>query len=463
MVLEQIDGRRFTRRFEHRNLRGATVMVIGMARTGQAITDFLLQQGARVIAADTDHSKQGSLEERYKGQPVQFLLGPHQATEKLDLIILSPGVPCTGDFFDWVETNHIPVLGELELASRFLKRPIIAVTGTNGKTTITGMISHILVRSGYVGETAGNIGKPLASLVTEGRAESPEPLVLEVSSFQLETIQYFRPRVAIICNLAPDHLDRYATVQDYYETKSLISSNQTQEDCLWIGPGVAELCYPLTEAVIQHFGIGEHSEEGLYEIHDTVHQRIGDFIESMKIPWWKGTLIQTRLNAMAAVGAANSLGIPAFAGFNALQDYRPPRHRLEFIASVHDIACYNDSKATNVHAVCAALQSVPAPIFLIAGGRYKGDPLDPLVPLIREKVRHIYLLGESAIDFAHALSPFTEITIVRNMQEAVQRALTEQIGPATLLLSPACASWDMYQNYEQRGDDFAKAVREVAG
>ncbi len=462
MMSEQVDGRRFTRRFDYRNLYGSTVMVIGMAQTGQAVTDLLLQQGARVIACDTDPSKRAALEERYKGLPVRILLGPHEPVERPDLIVLSPGVPCKGEFFDWIEKNRVPVLGELELASRFLTRPIVAVTGTNGKTTITGMIAHILGQSGYVGETAGNIGKPLSSFVTEHRARGPEPLVVEVSSFQLETTQHFRPKVAVISNLAPDHLDRYANIQDYYETKSLIAANQVQEDCLWIGPGVAELCYPITDATIQYFDISEHNEDGLYEVHGTVYQRLGASMEWVEIPGWKGTPIQQRLNAMAAVGAANSLGIPVSAGFKALQDYKPPRHRLEFIAFVHNIACYNDSKATNVHAVCAALQSVPAPIFMIAGGRYKGDPLDPLFPLVREKVRHIYLLGEAAAHFARALSPFTEVTIVRNMQEAVQKALTEQAGPGSLLLSPACASWDMYQNYEERGDDYARAVEEAA-
>ncbi|MFH1738419.1 MAG: UDP-N-acetylmuramoyl-L-alanine--D-glutamate ligase [bacterium] len=453
----------FEHRFDHRSLRGATVEVIGMARTGQAAVGLLLQQGAKVIAAEQDESKKSDLESQFAGQPVKFLFGPHEPVADLDLVVVSPGVPCTGPFFEWIQRNSIPVLGELELASRFCSRPIVAVTGTNGKTTITSMIGHILKRCGFGGDVAGNIGTPLARLVVEGRATGTEPIVVEVSSFQLETVDLFRPRVAVISNLAPDHLDRHASVQEYYEAKARISINQTMEDDLWIGPGVAEQCYPMTEAAVRRFDIREHDLDGLYDIGGKILYRWGESIELTSPAGWGDRLVHERLNAMAAAGAACSLGAPIPAAFEALQDYVPPRHRLEFIARVKDIQCYNDSKATNVHATQAALRSVPAPIILIAGGRYKGDPLDPLLPLIREKVRHVYLVGEAAQRFADTWRPFAKVSLVRDVREAVQVALAEQEGPATLLLSPACASWDMYKNYEERGDEFAQAVREVSG
>lgn len=448
--------------YDHRRLRGSTVEVVGMARSGEAITELLLRQGARVIAAERDDNKRTALEARFTGQPVRFVFGPHEPMEGIDLVVVSPGVPCTGPFFEWIEANRIPVLGELELAARFCDRPLVAVTGTNGKTTVTGMIGHILARSGLGGDVAGNIGFPLARLVVEGRASGNEPVVVEVSSFQLETIDHFRPHVSVISNLAPDHLDRYASIRDYFETKIRICMNQMPGDDLWMGPGVAEECYPVTQAMIHTFDVKEHDLDGLYEAGGMVFYRTGRFTELIHIPGWADWLVQARLNAMAAAGAASSLGVPIRAALDALSDYEPPRHRLEFIARVADIDCYNDSKATNVHATQAALRSVPAPIILIAGGRHKGDALDPLLPLIREKVRHVYLLGEAAGQFAEVWRPHVEVSLVSDVREAVQKALKEQKGPAALLLSPACASWDMYENYEKRGDEFAQAVREAA-
>jgi UDP-N-acetylmuramoylalanine--D-glutamate ligase len=447
--------------FDHHELRGSTVEVIGMARSGEAAVDLLLQQGANVIAAEQDETKRLALETRFTGKPVRFVFGPHEPMEGIDLIVVSPGVPCTGPFFEWVEAAEIPVLGELELAGRFCERPLVAVTGTNGKTTVTGMIGHILARCGLSGDTVGNIGFPLARLVVEGRARGNDPLAVEVSSFQLETIVHFRPHVSIITNLAPDHLDRYQSVGDYYEAKTRICMNQTPEDYVWIGPGVAEERHPVSRAMIRAFDVQECDIDGLCELSGTLFYRTGGVKEPVHIPGWENQLVQARLNAMAAAGAASSVGVPIRTALQALSDYKPPRHRLEFVGRVADIDCYNDSKATNVHATLAALRSVPAPIILIAGGRHKGDALGPLIPLIREKVRHIYLLGEAAERFAEAWQPHVGVSLVRDVREAVRRALKEQKGPATLLLSPACASWDMYKNYEERGDEFAQAVKEA--
>lgn len=454
--------RRLIHRFDHRHLSGLHVQVVGMARTGEAVTELLLRQGAHVIATDRDESKRDALETRFAERGVEFVFGPHEPIKGVQLIVVSPGVPLTGPLFEWAASEGIPVTGELELASRFCRRPLIAITGTNGKTTVTSMTGHIVERCGFGGETAGNIGNALANVVVEGRAKSDEPLILEVSSFQLETVDQFQPHVSVICNLAPDHLDRYRSLEEYYETKTRICMNQTPNDDLWIGPGVAQECYPVTEAMIRTFDIEEHKRQGLFELEGAIYYRSTDVSGPFVVPGWSDWLGQVRLNALASAGAVTSLGISIDTALQALRDYKTPHHRLEFVASVKGIRCYNDSKATNVHATETALQSVSGPVFLIAGGRHKGDSLAPLLSLIRQKVRVAYLVGESAELFAEAWRPFIQVELVRDVREAVRRALKDNEGPGTLLLSPACASWDMYKSYEERGDEFVDAVREAA-
>ncbi len=437
-------------------LSGLNALVIGMGKSGEAAAELLLHEQAAVWAYDADPHKL----EPWRGRCAKLLSGELQPMEGIDFCVVSPGVPPFGTFYGWLKSAGIPLLGEMELACRFLHRPIIAVTGTNGKTTVTGMIAHILNQCGYRALETGNVGYPVARAAIECERRSGDPLVMEVSSYQCETFEEFKAQVAVLTNLAPDHLDRYPSEREYYEIKFHIAKNQAPNEALWLGPRVEGECPGWVPSRKRLFAINELGSDGLFFIDGMVIHRDGLTEERLHQPSLENSPSQQVLNALAAAGAAASYGVPLAEAFHALQSYQPLPHRLEFVAEVNGIRCYNDSKATNVHAVQAALTSLPGPIRLIAGGRPKGDSLDPLNPLIREKVCAIYLIGEATEEFAREWSPLVEVHRESTLEEAVAHALRDGRPRDILLLSPACASWDMFTDYKQRGDRFKQAVRE---
>lgn len=440
-------------------LVGKRVLVVGMGISGQAAVRLLLHKGAVVYAYDQNSHKKDELKNLWAGQSVKFCCDT-SIIENIDLCVISPGVPPNVSIVESCRANGVPITGEFELASRFISRPVIAVTGTNGKTTVVNMIHHILKLCGYASDLVGNVGTAVSDLVMQDKCDGDDPVVMEVSSYQCETIEYFHPAVAVITNLAPDHLDRYATVYEYYAAKFLLTKNQNANEALWISSGVEGNIPGWNQSCVKRFALSFDSVEGLSCVEGSIVMRDGDKCIRHPSSSLSHALPQKQLNALAAVGACTSFGIPLADAVDAIQSFQDLPHRLEFIKTVNGVRCYNDSKATNVHAMHAALQSVPAPVRLIAGGRAKGESLDPVHTLILEKVAAAYLIGESAELFANAWNGVTEIHHEDTLEDAVKHALRDgQVGD-TLLLSPACASWDMFQNYAERGDRFRQAVEE---
>ncbi len=442
------------------NLRGLTALVIGMGESGVAATNLLLREGAQVWAYDINPQKETQLRQIWEPRGVRVLTGTLQPMVGIDFAVVSPGVPPFGPIFTWLAQAEIPLLGEMELACRFLSRPIIAVTGTNGKTTTVNMIHHILKSCGYESDLAGNVGYPVAQLATEKDRQGHQPIVLEVSSYQCETFEEFKADIALITNLAPDHLERYNSIRHYYETKFQIAINQTPNEALLMGPMVEGDCPNWVESRRLSFGIQDTGLQGVFYSEHTLIIRDGSKEERHSCPSFDQLPTQQVLNTLAAVAATTIFRVPLDEALAAMESFLPLPHRLEYVGSVQGIRCYNDSKATNVHALEAALRSLPAPIRLIAGGRSKGDSLDPVADLIREKVSGIYLIGEAREEFARAWGSLTSVQTFSTLEEAVHQGLRDGSVGEILLLSPACASWDMISSYKERGDRFREAVKE---
>lgn len=445
------------------DIRGLTAAVIGMGESGAAVCELLLKDGANILAFDSDSNKVQSLRETWEPKGVSLTSEPFSSVDSIDFGIISPGVPPSIPVCRHLREARIPVIGEMEFACRYITRPMIAITGTNGKTTVTHMVSFILNRLGVNTEPVGNVGKPISTVVVEEKHLGIEPLAVEVSSYQCETFDEFKPVCAVITSLAPDHLDRYESVEEYYETKFKVCRNQAPHEALWMGPRVEGSCPAWVRSRKKSFAMNALGSEGIFYLDRTVVWRDGEREERLACPSFEQYPIQQGLNALAAVGAAVSLGYPLADSFQAIQTFQALPHRLEYVAEVNGIRCYNDSKATNVHAVEAALHSLNGPIRLIAGGRPKGDSLAPLEPLIREKVVSVYLIGEAAQQFADEWKSITDVFIEKTLEEAVAHGLRDGRPGDILLLSPACASWDMFKNYGERGDRFKQAVKEWNG
>ncbi len=439
-------------------LKGRNVLVAGAARSGLAAAELLLREGAKVWIYDCSQDVLAKLPKEIANEIKGTATGPEQFPGKINLSIISPGIAAKGPVFDFFKNQNIPWYSELELGASFCTRPLVAVTGTNGKTTVTTMIDHVLQGSGLPSHTAGNVGYPICRLVLDGLHDGPVPAVLEISSFQLESSYRFHPHVALITNLAPDHLDRYDSVNAYYETKTLIAANQTANDDLWVGPGVLDIIYPVTESALLTFGDVDDSPDDLAWNGRAIVDKRDAWPEEYDWPFGKKLLPQHRLNAMAALAVVISSGLAVRQALTLLESYKPKPHRLEYLQDVNGVACYNDSKATNVHAVCAALDSLPGPVRLVAGGRHKGDDLKPLTDRLANKVAGVYLIGEAAKLMADTWLDIVPIRISQNIEKAVNDALTDAQPGEQLLLSPACTSWDQFPSYEVRGDAFRDAV-----
>ncbi len=437
---------------------GIRVLVIGLGKSGQAAVELLLHEHALVHVYDADPEQRRMANQRW-GETLQSI-EPHLLPMDIDCCVISPGVPPFGSFYNWLREENIPLWGEMEMACRHLDRPLITVTGTNGKTTVVHIIEHILNHCGYNTKATGNVGYPLSQAVLKENRTGNDPLVLEVSSFQCETFETFHPCVGVITNLAPDHLDRYDSQQAYYHTKFRMVMNQAPNEALWMGPRVEGDCPNWVASRRRSFALNDLGPDGLFFVDGDVIHCDGSMKERLPWPSFQRQLPQHGLNSLAALGAALSFGVPLADGLQALESFQPLPHRLEFVQDINGVHCYNDSKATNVHSLEAALRSLPAPIRLIAGGRSKGDSLEPLESLIRDKVSAAYLIGEAASQFAQAWKDLTTVHLEPSLEQAVYHALQESRPGESLLLSPACASWDMFSNYAERGDCFKRAVKE---
>jgi UDP-N-acetylmuramoylalanine--D-glutamate ligase len=456
---------------------GETILIIGLGRSGLASIEVLSEHGVTLYATDE--------------KPVSELAAPIAAAQSfgarfvepsqlgslaqaLTCAVLSPGIPPTSPVVRYLHECNVPVFGEIELAYRLCKARIIAVTGTKGKSTTTALIGHLLRGCGQQVRVGGNIGNPLIKEVRE--TQPGDWVVAEVSSFQLETIRAFKPIVAVLLNLMPDHLDRYHSMDEYAEAKYRICANQSMMDW-FVGnlddPRIRVLHWRTGDARVQArqlwFSLENRDQATMY-LRDgivTYAPVAGDPRPVPVVPRDEIPLPGDHnvLNAMAALLAAIAAGCALQPLREAIATFEPMPHRLATIAEIDGVRYVDDSKATNPASVIAALNTYDAPIVLIAGGRAKGTEFEALGAEIRKRASALVAIGEAAGDIRHAAEGVAAIE-ASTMEEAVRRARELAVPGGIVLLSPGCASFDMFASAENRGDEFAAAVaalREPAG
>jgi UDP-N-acetylmuramoylalanine--D-glutamate ligase len=439
------------------------VLVVGLARSGLAAASFLRRQGALVTITDRlPEAELGAATAKARRLGCFLALGghPQELFTGADLIVLSPGVPLDLPQLIAARAGGIPVTGEFELACRHLSLPVVAVTGTNGKTTTTTLIGDMLRRSGRSVFVGGNIGDPLISLLEE--TEMPELAVVEVSSFQLDIMETFHPRVAVLLNITEDHLDRYRSFDAYVASKCLLFARQTEEDVAVLpadDPLIMGRCAPRSRRLL--FSRHRSSADAYLNGNRLVRRGAEEEIHSYDLGGWRLAGHHNLENLLAAVLAATAVDASLEAVQETINEFRGLPHRLELVHQWRGVRFYNDSKGTNVDAVVRSLESFTEPIVLIAGGRDKGGSYGPLVPLVRDRVKMLILMGESRFLMAKALGHLTRTVVAEAMGDAVQAAIRAAAPGDVILLSPACSSFDLYQNYAARGDHFRCLVHEL--
>ncbi|MBN2195427.1 MAG: UDP-N-acetylmuramoyl-L-alanine--D-glutamate ligase [Polyangiaceae bacterium] len=435
-------------------LSGKCVVVVGLGQSGVAAARLCRARGARVVATDT--APLGSLSAAARGLEVELLAGSHEGVpfSTADLVVVSPGVPALPELAR-AETQGVEVIGELELAARFISAPVVAVGGTNGKSTTTMLVGCMLEAAFDRVFVGGNLGTPLAAAV----GSSWDCVVVEVSSFQLERIPRFRPRVSVLLNITDDHLDRYPDAVGYARAKGNAFVNQVAEDVAVIPHGDPACLAQALRGAGRRVTFGPGGAFSV-EDHAIVERPSGE----------RYPLVETEirgahneLNAAAAAAAARAVGAAPDAVRAGLARFRPLAHRMVLVASNRGVRYYDDSKGTNVGAAVTALRGLPeARAVLIAGGRDKLGAYDDLVAALLEKGRAAVLIGEAADRIEAAIAGRVPVVRAVDMGEAVARAAELARPGDAVLLSPACSSFDMYRSYAERGDRFAAAVRSLA-
>ncbi len=444
--------------------------MVGAARSGIAAAHFLVQKSARVTLSDQQSIVDRPEVQELAGMGVSIESGGHQPATftDQDMIVLSPGVLPRIPELTAAREAGVYIIPEIELAWMFLKGRIIGITGSNGKTTTTALIGKLLNTAGYDVYVGGNIGTPLVSQVE--RSEYGSIHVVELSSFQLETIHRFRASVAVLLNLTPDHLDRHAGMQEYVEAKGMIFRNQEPRDFAVLNAddervaGFAER----TQAQVLWFSRQKAVEAGAWlETGDIIfkpppgtpaasleHSILG--VE--EIPIKGGHNVE---NVLAAVCAAAVLGAEGRAIRDGVRAFEGVEHRLEFVAMLRGVEFYNDSKATNVDATIKALEAFPGNLFVILGGKDKGSDYGPLRPLLAAKARAVLLIGDAADKIASQLGDALPIVRSKTLEYAVREAFRQARRGDVVLLAPACASFDQFENYEHRGRVFKELVHNL--
>jgi UDP-N-acetylmuramoylalanine--D-glutamate ligase len=448
------------------DLNNKRVLVVGIGRSGVAAAFFLEERGARVTVSDSKTEAQLQLEiAALLDRGISIEAGRHgeRTFRDQDLIVVSPGVPSDHPQLLQARSLGIPVIGEVELAFRFLQGKVVAITGSNGKTTTTTLIGEILAKSGKKTLVGGNIGTPVISLVAKSTPESY--MVLEVSSFQLETIQQFRPWISVVLNITPDHLDRHHTFQAYVEAKARMFENQTASDFAVLNADDAA-CVNLKGRVkspLYWFSRKQKVDSGAFLSGTQIVFRD----DSRETPLMERSEIHLKgAHNLENVLAAVSVGMIAGCGpqeiRRAVSEFHGVEHRLEPVSTIHGVSFFNDSKATNVDATIKALESFPGNIHIILGGKDKGSDYSVLNPLLRERVKRAYLIGAAADKIAAQIQGAVPLTHSGTLEHAVQQAFETATEGDIVLLAPACASFDQFENYEQRGRVFKELVHSLA-
>ena len=453
-------------------LENKQVLVIGLGASGVAASELLRARGAAVTAvdnADTVALRQQAARLRELG--VLALLGVAlPPSQPFDLAILSPGIQSGNRLVAEVAQRGVPVISELELGWQQCCCRSVAITGTNGKTTTTELVERLLTHNHLKTVAAGNIGLPLCTVTS--RAKELDFLTLEISSFQLETIRHFRPEVAVLMNLTPDHLDRYASMADYARAKARVFMNQQAFD--WA------IVQSEALAQLRALGVPPQSKIITFSASDSqadLYLNRGLLIS--RLPDWPGPLLDmdscqlrgphNAENLMAALAVGRVLRLPLDGMVEALRGYKPAAHRCELVTEIAGVTYVNDSKATNVDALAKALATMPAGpnpsqpnIWLLAGGKDKGFGFHDVGPLLAQRVKGVFVFGETREKIRAAWSLFTACTPVETLLEGFSEAAKKAASGDVVLLSPACSSFDQFQNYQERGEMFRQAALELA-
>jgi UDP-N-acetylmuramoylalanine--D-glutamate ligase len=439
-------------------LKGKMVMIIGLARTGSECARFLVNEGANVLVSDRRNEQELTPEiTSLAGLPIRYLLGGEEREwlTGVDLVVPSPGVPEDNRLLKEAAKQRIPVLSEIELAYRFFRAPLLAITGTNGKSTTTTLVGEMLKASGRKVFVGGNLGAPFIGALSGDW----EWGIIEVSSFQLEWVEEFRPRIAVLLNLTEDHLDRYPDFQAYSAAKERIFAAQTAADVAILNrddPLVWAMGERLRARVVS-FGFAE-VDNGVFAAADEIVWRDGSSEERFPLRHVKIQGVHNEENMMAAVAAAKSAAIERDVIQRTLEAFPGLEHRLEFVRQKDGVRYYNDSKGTNVGAVVKSVAGFSEPVILLAGGVDKGGDYGVLRDGIKQKVRRLILFGAAKQIIAAALGDLTETVIVNDIQSAVRDAAAHAQPGDVVLLSPACSSFDQFQNYAERGKVFKALV-----
>lgn len=447
------------------DVKGKRVLVVGLGKSGVSSALFLKELGARVTVTDTKTEEQLKQEiPALLDRGITVEAGHHgeRTFRGQEMIVVSPGVPYNEPHIAQAREQGTPVIGEVELASRFLKGRIIAITGSNGKTTSTALTGEIIAAGGYETLVGGNIGTPAITLVPQSTEAGWA--VLEISSFQLETIETFRPNVAVVINVTPDHLDRHGNFEGYAAAKARIFENQTEEDyavlnaddatCVGYAANIrSQVRWFSTK---EEVGVGAFIRDGKVIYRDDEGEREVMPLSEIRL---KGA--HNHENVLASVCCGMIAGVAPERIRKAVAEFKAVEHRLEYVATVNGVQYFNDSKATNVDATIKALESFPANIHVILGGKDKGSDYTVLKPLLKERVKRVYTIGAAAEKIESHLGSVVDIVRAGTLENAVKQATQAAKPGDVVLLAPACASFDQFESYEHRGRVFKELVHSL--
>lgn len=451
------------------NVENKTVLVIGTGISGIGAAKLLSRVQAKPVLFDTNEELQiddikNKLPEDIVAEVVVGTI-PAEIEEKVSLVVISPGVPVDSPLVEIFRKKNIPIWGEIELAYQFAKGKVLAVTGTNGKTTTTSLLGQIMqdyFKSVYV---VGNIGNPYTDIALETKENSVT--VAEISSFQLETIHAFKPTVSAILNITPDHLNRHHTMENYITVKEAIASNQTAQDtCVLNYEDDYTHAFGLqTKASVIYFSTKRVLEKGIYLSGEDIYLADGVAAPEKLMNIHSMKLIGTHNveNAMAAIAMAYSFGVPMENIIRTVQTFKAVEHRIEFVATKKGVDYYNDSKGTNPDAAIKGIQAMCKPTILIGGGYDKQNEYDEWIDSFDGKVKYLILIGQTKEKIADCARKhgFTDIIFAENLKEVMQICEEKAQPGDAVLLSPACASWGMFPNYEIRGKMFKEFVNNI--
>jgi UDP-N-acetylmuramoylalanine--D-glutamate ligase len=440
--------------------RDLPVLVIGLARTGVAVTRFLAERGARVRAVDRRPIGELGPEVEKLRSIAELRLGAEDsaALDGMALVVPSPGVPADGPLLAAAVARHMPIASELELAARHLDVPLLAVTGTNGKSTTTTLLGEMLRAGGRKTFVGGNLGTPLVSAIGAG----DEAAVVEVSSFQLEWVDRFRPHVGVFLNLTDDHLDRYADLDAYGAAKLRMFARQDATDTVVLNGGDPWLRRHAGAFRARTLWFGAGEGVAIRDDEAAIRLRLGGAEEVYPLARVALVGAHNRENMMAAIAAARAFGVPTDRVQAVLESFRGLEHRLELVRELHGVRWVNDSKGTNAGAVIKSLESFPGNVILLAGGIEKGGDYGVLRAPVAQRVKQLVLFGAARDMLAATLADAAPVAIVDSLRAAVAAAASHAAPGDVVLLSPGCASFDMFRDYADRGRQFKALVQELS-